>query len=668
VRTAFHFQKGAIMRTLNIDIETFSSVDIGKSGAYKYAMSDDFQILLFAYSIDGQDVKIVDLAQGESIPEEVLALLKDETCIKYAYNAVFEWRCLNMAGIETPLEQWHCTMVHGLYCGYTAGLAAMGNAMGLPQDKKKLTTGSALIRYFCIPCNPTKSNGNRTRNLPQHAPEKWELFKEYCIQDVVTEMEIGRRLSAFPVPEREWKLWVLDTFMNAYGVRVDSELVNGALYIDALSRANLLEEARDITKLDNPNSTSQLLNWLEEAGEEVENLQKATVGKMVDTLEDGKAKRVLEIRQELSKTSVKKYKAMDEAMCKDERVRGLLQFYGANRTGRYAGRLVQVQNLPRNYIETLDVARDVIKKGDGELLEMLYGNIPDTLSQLIRTAFIPSEGNHFVVSDFSAIEARVIAWLAGEEWRMEVFKTHGKIYEASASQMFGVPINTIAKGEENYHLRAKGKVAELALGYQGSVGALTAMGAADMGLTDEEMKDIVDRWRKSSKRIVELWYALENASVEVLETGEPQIVKCVKLAKEYDFIYGQDFFTIELPSGRKLFYPKPFLKENQFGQMQMHYMGINQTSKKWEVIPTYGGKLTENIVQAIARDCLTETLLRVKDKGWPIVFHVHDEIILDVPKSVELEEVIKTMTEEISWAKGLILNAAGFTGSYYMKD
>jgi len=668
VKTAFHFQKGAIMRTLNIDIETFSSVDIGKSGAYKYAMSDDFQILLFAYSIDSQDVKIIDLAQGEAIPQEVLDLLKDETCIKYAYNAVFEWWCLNRAGIETPLEQWQCTMVHGLYCGYTAGLAAIGNAMGLPQDKKKLTTGSALIRYFCIPCNPTKSNGNRTRNLPHHAPEKWELFKEYCIQDVVTEMEIGRRLSAFPVPDREWELWVLDTFMNAYGVKVDSKLVNGALFIDAVSRANLLEEAKKITKLDNPNSSKQLLEWLEEAGEEAENLQKATVGKMVDTLEAGEVKRVLEIRQELSKTSVKKYKAMDEAKCKDERIRGLLQFYGANRTGRYAGRLVQVQNLPRNYIETLDVARDIIKKGDGELLELIYGNIPDTLSQLIRTAFIPSEGNHFVVSDFSAIEARVIAWLAGEEWRMEVFKTHGKIYEASASQMFGVPINTIAKGEENYHLRAKGKVAELALGYQGSVGALTAMGAADMGLTDEEMKDIVDRWRKSSKRIVELWYALENAAVEVLETGEPQTIKCVKLAREYDFIYGQDFFTIALPSGRKLFYPKPFLKENQFGQMQMHYMGINQTTKKWEVIPTYGGKLTENIVQAIARDCLTETLLRIKAKGWPIVFHVHDEVILDVPMSVELDEVIKTMTEEISWAKGLILNAAGFTGSYYMKD
>lgn len=656
------------MRTLNIDIETFSSVDITKSGLYKYAMSNDFQILLFAYSIDGQDVKIIDLAQGESIPGEILELLKDKECIKYAYNAVFEWWCLSMANIETPLDQWQCTMVHGLYCGYTAGLAAIGNAMGLPQDKKKLTTGSTLIRYFCIPCKATKSNGNRTRNLPQHAPEKWELFKEYCVQDVVTEMEIGRRLSAFPVPDREWKLWQLDTFMNAYGVRVDSELVNGALYIDALSRANLLEEAREIAKLDNPNSAKQLLKWLEEVGEEVENLQKATVEKLVNTMEEGKVKRVLEIRQELSKTSVKKYKAMDEAKCNDDRIRGLLQFYGANRTGRYAGRLVQVQNLPRNYIETLDVARDIIKKGDGELLELIYGNIPDTLSQLIRTAFIPSEGNHFVVSDFSAIEARVIAWLAGEEWRMEVFKTHGKIYEASASQMFGIPINTIAKSEENYHLRAKGKVAELALGYQGSVGALTAMGAADMGLTDEEMKDIVNRWRKSSKRIVELWYALENASVEVLEKGEPQMVKCVKLAREYDFIYGQDFFTIALPSGRKLFYPKPFLKENQFGQLQMHYMGINQTSKKWEVIPTYGGKLTENIVQAIARDCLTETLLRIKAKGWPIVFHVHDEVILDVPTTVKLEEVIQTMTEEISWAKGLILNAAGFTGSYYMKD
>ena len=359
---------------------------------------------------------------------------------------------------------------------------------------------------------------------------------------------------------------------------------------------------------------------------------------------------------------------MEDALCKDERVRGLLQFYGANRTGRYAGRLVQVQNLPRNYIETLDTARQFIKGGNIAALELLYGNVPDTLSQLIRTAFIPSENKQLLVSDFSAIEARVIAWLAGEEWRLEVFKTHGKIYEASASQMFGVPLNTIVKGHENYALRAKGKVAELALGYQGSVGALTAMGAADMGLTDEEMKDIVSRWRATSKRIVELWYALENAAIDVIQNGGKQTVKFVTLAREYDIIHGQDFLTITLPTSRKLFYPKPFLKENQFGQLQMHYMGINQNTKKWEIIPTYGGKLTENIVQAIARDCLAETLFRLVEKGWQTVFHVHDEVVLDVKKDVELDKVIEVMSAPISWAPGLILKAAGFTSNYYMKD
>lgn len=656
------------MQTLNIDIETFSSVDIGKSGAYKYAMSPDFKILLFAYSLNQGPVEIVDLAQGEKVPDEILELLTDKTCIKYAYNAAFEWWCLNMAGIDTPLEQWRCTMVHGMYCGYTAGLAATGAAIGLPQDKRKLSTGSALIRYFCIPCKPTKSNGNRTVNLPHHEPEKWQLFKEYCIQDVVTEMEIGKRLEQFPVPAREWDLWHSDIVMNSFGVKVDKELVEGALCIDEISRTRLIAEAQEITGLDNPNSSKQLMEWLEKEGEEVENLQKGTVSKILDEIDPGKIKRVLEIRQELSKTSVKKYKAMQEAMCEDDRVRGLLQFYGANRTGRYAGRLVQVQNLPRNYIETLDEARYFIKKGDIAALELLYGNVPDTLSQLIRTAFIPSENMHFLVSDFSAIEARVIAWLAGEEWRMEVFKTHGKIYEASASQMFGVPLNTIVKGHENYALRAKGKVAELALGYQGSVGALTAMGAADMGLTDEEMKDIVNRWRNTSKRIVELWYALENAAIDVIQNGGKQAVKYVTLAREYDIVYGQDFLTIELPAGRKLFYPKPFLKENQFGQLQMHYMGVNQTTKKWEIIPTYGGKLTENIVQAIARDCLTETLLRMREKGWHTVFHVHDEVILDVKKDVELDKVIDVMSKPISWAPGLILKAAGFTSEYYMKD
>lgn len=656
------------MNTLNIDIETYSSIDILKSGSYRYAQSEDFEILLFAYSFNHEPVQIIDLKSGETIPEEIRIALQDKDCIKYAYNAAFEWWCLNQAGIDTPLDQWRCTMVHGLYCGYTAGLGATGTAIGLPQDKRKLATGTALIRYFCVPCKPTKSNGNRTRNLPHHAPEKWELFKEYCVQDVVTEMAIGDRLLLYPVPEREWLLWRLDTAMNAYGVKVDKQLVEGALSIDAEVRQELMQEAMKITGLNNPNSPKQLMEWLEKQGEEVENLQKGTVSKIVEDMEEGEVKKVLEIRQELSKTSVKKYQAMKDAAGPDDRIRGLLQFYGANRTGRYAGRLVQVQNLPRNYIETLDEARHFIKQGDTKALSLLYGNVPDTLSQLIRTAFIPSEGHQFVVSDFSAIEARVIAWLAGEDWRLEVFKTHGKIYEASASQMFGVPLNTIVKGHENYALRAKGKVAELALGYQGGVGALTAMGAADMGLTEHEMKDIVQRWRNTSKRIVELWYALENAAVDVITTGEKQTVKCVTLAMEFDVTFGQEFLTILLPSGRKLFYPKPHLRENKFGSMQMHYKGVSQTTKKWEIIPTYGGKLTENIVQAIARDCLTETLLRVKQKGWQVVFHVHDEIILDAPKSVTLEEVTSLMGEPIPWAPGLVLKAAGFVGNYYMKD
>lgn len=656
------------MNTLSIDIETYSSIDIKKAGAYKYAQSDDFEILLFAYSFNHQAVQIIDLKSGESIPENVLFALQDRNCVKYAYNAAFEWWCLNQAGIDTPLDQWRCTMVHGLYCGYTAGLGATGAAIGLPQDKRKLATGTALIRYFCVPCKPTKSNGNRTRNLPHHAPEKWELFKEYCLQDVVTEMAIADRLLFYPVPEKEWMLWRYDVAMNAFGVKIDRRLVEGALAIDAEVRQELMSEAMRITGLNNPNSSKQLMEWLEKQGEEVENLQKGTVSQLVGDLEDGDVKRVLEIRQELSKTSIKKYQAMQEAAGRDDRIRGVSFFYGANRTGRYAGRLVQLQNLPRNYLETLDVAREFTRQGNGQALSVLYGNVPDTLSQLIRTAFIPSEGHQFVVSDFSAIEARVIAWLAGEEWRMEVFKTHGKIYEASASQMFGVPLNTIVKGHENYALRAKGKVAELALGYQGSVGALIAMGADKMGLTEPEMKDIVQRWRNTSKRIVELWYALENAAVDVLTTGQKQTVKCVTLAMEFDVTFGQEFLTILLPSGRKLFYPKPHLRENQFGSMQMHYKGINQTSKKWEIIPTYGGKLTENIVQAIARDCLTETLLRVKQKGWQVVFHVHDEIILDAPKFVSLEDVERVMGEPIPWAPGLILKAAGFVSDYYMKD
>lgn len=656
-------------RKLNIDIETYSSVDIKKSGAYKYAMSDDFEILLFAYSVDGGGVKIVDLAQGEAIPDEIVKLLVNKNCIKYAYNAVFEWWCLNKAGYITPINQWHCTMVQGLYCGYVAGLAAIGKALRLPVNKQKLSAGAALIKYFCVPCKPTRTNGGRTRNLPNHAPEKWHLFKEYCIRDVWTEMSVADILAKFPVPQKEWDLFYLDVEMNVRGVAVDTELITGALQIDEESQSALMEESMGISGIDNPNSTAQTMEWLDKQNVDIDNLQKATVS---DALTDeglsDDVKRVLEIRQELSKTSVKKYQAMMDAKCSDNRVRGLIQFYGANRTGRWAGRLVQIHNLPKNYLESLDTARDFVKKADTETIRLLYGNVPDTLSQLIRTAFIPSPGKQLVVSDFSAIEARVIAWLAREDWRMGVFKTHGKIYEASASQMFGVPLSTIVKGHENYALRAKGKVAELALGYQGSVGALKAMGADSMGLTDEELADIVRRWRASSKKIVALWYALENAAVDVLEQGTPVSVRgLVKLAKEVDIATGQKFMTIELPAGRKLYYPKPFLQENKFGQMQMHYKGLNK-AKQWETIPMYGGKLVENIVQAIARDCLAETIFRINRKGWPIIFHVHDEVVLEVPTSVKLEEVTELMAEPIEWAPGLDLKAAGFVGDYYMKD
>ena len=658
-----------MIKKLHIDIETYSSVDIGKSGSYKYAQADDFEILLFAYSADGAPVEVVDLKNGEEIPDAIIRALSDNHCMKYAYNAAFEWWCLNQAGYATPLHQWECDMVHGLYCGYPAGLGRIGEAIGLDQDKKKMTAGKALIRYFCIPCKPTKSNGQRERNLPKHDMDKWELFKEYCRQDVVTEMAIAEKLENFPVPEREWTLWRFDISMAAFGVAVDEKLVQGALDIDMRQRDALMKESQELTGLENPNSGPQLLKWLLSQGVTPPNLTKATVAELLKTELPDKVRRVLELRQELAKTSVKKYQAMENAAGKDGRIRGLMQFYGANRTGRYAGRLVQVQNLPRNYIESLDTARELIREGDIEMIDILYGNVPDTLSQLIRTAFVPSEGNHFVVSDFSAIEARVIAWLAGETWRLEVFETHGKIYEASASQMFGVPLETIVKGHENYALRAKGKVAELALGYQGGVGALEAMGGAKMGLSKEEMAEIVTKWRKSSPNIAGLWKELEKASVKVLETGQAQMVHGkVILRREADLEHGQDFLTVELPTGRKLYYPKPILQDSRFGVPQMHFYGSNQTTGKWEVIPTYGGKLTENIVQAIARDCLTETLLKIQEAGWPCVFHVHDEVILDVPETVELETVTDMMGEEIPWAKGLCLKAAGFTGHYYMKD
>lgn len=656
------------MRHLSIDIETFSSVDIKKSGLYKYVQSPDFEILLFAYSFDGEPINIIDLAQGELMPHSVLFALSDPEVIKHAYNASFEWYCLNKYG-KTPLEQWRCTMLHGLYCGYTAGLGATGAALGLPQDKRKMGVGASLIRTFCIPCKPTKNNGQRKRTRPGHEPEKWNLFKEYCKQDVVTEMEIEQRLSAFPVPDSEQELWELDQRINAYGTAVDLKLIDGALHCSDQVTAQLMEEAIELSGLDNPKSVQQLSKWLEEVtGEEVTDLQKATVKDLIKTTDSDTARRMLEIRRELSKISVKKYSSMKAAACDDGRVRGLLQFYGANRTGRWAGRLVQVQNLPRNYLETLCHARDSVKEKKLDALSVVYGNIPDTLSQLIRTAFIPSEGNKLIAADFSAIEARVIAWLAGEQWRQEVFSTHGKIYEASASAMFGVSLDLIVKGNPEYALRQKGKVAELALGYQGASGALVQMGALNMGLTEEELPDIVRRWRQANKRIVDLWYSMENTALQVMRTAQPAGIKGLIFTREGDFATGQDFLTITLPSGRKLFYVKPFLSPNQWGNDSLHYYGMDQKTKKWATVDTYGGKLTENVVQAIARDCLSESLIRLEKAGYQTVFHIHDEAVIDAPMTARVEDACQIMGKPISWAPGLLLTADGFETNFYKKE
>lgn len=669
------------MNHLSIDIETFSDVDIKKAGLYRYVQSPAFEVLLFAYSIDGAPVQIVDLAQGGWIPAEILNALTNPKVLKHAYNAAFEWYCLSKylqqicvnplpVGYLMPLEQWRCTMLHGLYCGYTAGLAATGEALGLPQDKRKFGIGTSLIRTFCVPCKPTKTNGNRTRTLPAHEPERWRLFKEYCAQDVITEMEIERRLAAFPVPEAEQQLWQLDQRINARGVRVDTQLVDRALAIDATVTQSLTSEAIMLSGLSNPKSVQQLTKWLEEEiDEEVPDLRKETVKDLLKSdLESDAARRVLEIRQQLSKTSTKKYAAMREAVCDDGRVRGLLQFYGANRTGRWAGRLVQVQNLPQNHLLALDLARELTAAGKIEALQLFYGSVPDTLSQLIRTAFIPSGDHVFLVADFSAIEARVISWLAGEQWRMDVFATHGKIYEASASQMFGVPLEEITKDSP---LRQRGKVAELALGYQGGVGALTKMDTGKK-LDPEEMPEIVKRWREANKRIVDLWYSVENAALTTMRTGQPSGTHGIMFAREGDYTTGQDFLTITLPSGRKLYYVKPFLSPNQWGNDSLHYYGMDQQTKKWTVVDTYGGKLVENIVQATARDCLAVAMQRLEAAGFSTVMHVHDEVILDQWQATDdetmLEAACSIMGEPIPWAPGLLLKADGFTSSFYKKE
>ncbi len=660
------------MDHLSIDLETFSSVPIAKAGAQKYIASPDFEILLFAYSLNGAPPVCCDIAQGEHLPDWVLDALCDPQCLKHAYNAAFEWGCLSkFMGRQLPPEQWRCTMFHGLYAGYPAGLDAAGRALGLPEDKRKLSTGKALIRYFCVPCTPTKSNGGRRRNLPNHDPARWELFKEYNAQDVTTEMEIERRLSLITVPDWLQRQWETDLLINARGVAVDMEMVSGALEIGATVRERLTQEAVRISGLNNPNSVQQLSAWLEqETGEEVTDLRKDTVAKMIAQAPDiPGVQRMLEIRQELGKTSTKKYDAIEQAVCPDGRVRGLLQFYGANRTGRWAGRLVQVQNLPRTYTQPLELARNLVKQRKLDNLRLIYGSVPDTLSQLIRTAFVASDGNVLIDADFSAIEARVISWLAGEQWRLEVFKTHGKIYEASASQMFGVPIERIKKGNPEYALRQKGKVAELALGYQGGAGALINMGALDMGIPEDDLPDIVQRWRDTNKRICDLWYKMNSAAVEAISTGCSVGVGRLLVSCEYDAAHEVEYLTVLLPSGRKLYYNSPQIGENKWGGPSISYMGMDQTTKKWKRIETYGGKLVENCVQAVARDCLAQAIENLEKEGLPVVFHIHDEVVIDCrADTATLDDVVNIMSQPIPWAPGLPLNADGWVGGFFKKD
>ena len=672
-----------LLHHLSIDLETYSTVSIGAAGSYRYILDPSFEILLFAYSLDGMPVEVIDVASGQVIPLWLKNALKNPLYIKHAYNAAFEWFALSKYLGWLPPDQWRDTMLHALYCGYPASLDVAGRAMGLPEDKKKLTTGKALIRYFCVPCKPSNANGNRTRNLPKHDPAKWKLFKEYNGQDVVTEMEIDRRLSAFPVPAFVQKQWETDLTMNARGVAADMEMVSGALVIGATVKSQLMAEARQLSGLDNPNSIKQLARWLTEATDsdaEITSVTKETVATMLKQPQPANVQRMLEIRQELGKTSTKKYDALETCIADDGRVRGLLQFYGANRTGRWAGRLVQVQNLPRTYTHPLPPARQLVKDRNIDGLRLMYGSINDTLSQLIRTAFVATPGNVLIDADFSAIEARVISWLAGQEWRLEVFRTHGKIYEASASQMFHVPIEKIKKGNPEYALRQRGKVAELALGYQGGV---SAMRRTDTGhnlddLSDDEVKGIVDRWRETNSMIRDLWNIVDSAAVTVITNGGAQTIRSettdavITLACELDVITGTRYMTILLPSGRKLYYPSPEIGVNRWGNPSVSYMGQNQTTKRWERVETYGGKLVENIVQAIARDCLAIAIENLEAQGLHVVFHIHDEVVIDTPAWADndtmLDTVTKIMTKPIPWAQALPLNADGWVDKYFKKD
>lgn len=650
------------IKVLEIDIETYSSADIASSGVYKYAESDDFTILLFAYACDDKPVQIIDFASGETLPERIFQALTDPRILKTAFNAAFERICISrFYGIDLPIEQWECTMVRSAMLGLPLSLSQVGKVLNL--EDQKMTEGKALIKYFSCPCKATKVNGGRTRNLPEHAPDKWATFKQYCIRDVEVERAIRNKTKGFIIPESEKELYVIDQRINDRGVMLDLDLVRHSIRMDTLYKGRLNAEAAELSGLDNPNSVAQLKTWLEkETGNEISTLSKKDIPELLKAVDSSLVERMLRIRQEMAKTSTKKYEAMEKAVCSDNRVRGLLQFYGANRTGRWAGRLVQVQNLPQNHIDDLDYARQLVKEGDLDMVEMMFGNVPDTLSQLIRTAFIAKPGYTFLVCDFSAIEARVIAWLAREQWRLEVFRTHGKIYEASAAMMFHVPVEEITKTDPR---RQKGKIAELALGYQGGVGAMKTMGGEAMGLSETEMQEIVTNWRKANPAIVSLWTKVQETAIRCIETKGPSTI-----GHGIDFCMRFGALLIQLPSGRCLSYPRPYIGENRFGSQSICYEGLSQTTKQWGKQETYGGKLVENIVQAIARDCLAVTITRLEKKGYPIVFHVHDEVIIEARTdgSQTLEKVERIFKEPIPWAEDLLLRGAGYVTDYYLKD
>ena len=649
------------MNTLSIDVETFSDVDISKCGAYKYAESSNFEILLFAYAVDGGEVQVVDLANGEPIPQEILEALTDDKVIKWAFNANFERVCLSrylsdLGFLRTAFfspESWRCTMVWAAYMGLPLSLAAVGSVLGL--EEQKMTEGKSLIRFFCMPCATTKTNGGRTRNLPCHAPDKWAIFKAYNKRDVEVEMAIQNRLAKFPVPDFLWDEYHLDQEINDRGIRIDMELVDNAIAVDAHSREELTERMKRLTGLDNPNSVQQMKGWLSQHGVETDSLDKKAVLELLKNAPP-ELSEALSLRQQLAKSSVKKYQAMQNTVCSDGRARGMFQFYGANRTGRFSGRHIQLQNLPQNHLADIAYARALVRQGNYPALEMLYDSVPDVLSQLIRTAFIPKAGRKFIVADFSAIEARVLSWLAKEQWRMDVFANDGDIYCATAGRMFHC---SVVKHGENGHLRQKGKQAELACGYGGSVGALKAFGALESGMKEDELKPLVDAWRAANPHIVDFWWAVDRAAKDCIKEGSKTVTHGIQ------FICQSGMMFIELPSGRRLAYAKPRIGENKFGGESITYMGLN-TAKKWVRIESYGPKLVENITQAISRDILCYAMQTLR--SMDIVAHVHDELIIECDKCASLSTVCEQMARTPPWAEGLLLRADGFECSFYQKD